>query len=287
VELTTVAVTGVRLTSDGELQIVGTVGRDHIILTEVGDDWCGGSDGRTDGGSDKCQVKVITQFDQGDGTSDSWSATFLFDSSDVQRITAYLGQGDDDFQMNGGDDSDGSSDGGLDIPAEVHGDAGDDRIRTGGGNDILLGGPGDDDLDGRSGDDLLDGGDGDDKLNGGEGRDVLIGGRDKDDLQGGNGDDLLIGGFTAFESHVANSRLIMAEWRSERSYEERVDNLRHGSGPLLSGAGVRLQASGPERTVFDDGSKDKLTGDKDRDWFFASLLDNRKDDEHDEEFDQL
>jgi Ca2+-binding RTX toxin-like protein len=159
------------------------------------------------------------------------------------------------------------------------GGSGDDTLRGNDGDDILLGGDGGDDLDGGEGNDVLSGGDGDDNLNGDRGLDILIGGSGKDDLKGGNGDDLLIGGWTLYDDFVDSLRLIMAEWSSGRDYDDRVTNLHDGTGPVLSGTGVKLRMDGAAQTVInDDGEEDKLKGDSDRDWFFAELgQDNLKD----------
>jgi len=124
---------------------------------------------------------------------------------------------------------------------------------------------------------LVDAGAGDDKIYGGGGRSVQIGGEGSDDLSGGGGDDLLIGGTTAFDGQAAALLAILREWSSANDYSTRVTNLRAGTGAILGGTVFRLQASGSDRTVFDDGDKDKLHGGKDRDWFFACLTGSNKD----------
>ena len=85
----------------------------------------------------------------------------------------------------------------------MYGNAGDDTLIGGDGNDwldggegddTLIGGAGNDKLYGSDGNDLLDGGDGDDMLDANGGDDTLIGGAGNDNLNGGAGDDTLIGG---------------------------------------------------------------------------------------------
>ena len=83
---------------------------------------------------------------------------------------------------------------------------------------------------------MLLGEDGDDLLFGNEGRDVLIGGRGGDVLKGSDEDDILISGFTAHDAADSALLAILDEWRTTRTYEQRVNNLRNGSG------------SGPHRT---------------------------------------
>ncbi len=146
----------------------------------------------------------------------------------------------------------------IDIPAQLFGDDGDDKLTAGGGPTTLVGG------------------DGDDVLHGGNGRNVMIGGRGKDRLVGEGGEDLLIGGFTLFDDDLEALTAIMAEWNSNRSYVSRVANLRgdesspHFSAQRANGQ-VFLTARGPSATVFDDNERDKLTGSGGRDWYFAAI----------------
>jgi Ca2+-binding RTX toxin-like protein len=111
----------------------------------------------------------------------------------------------------------------------------------------------------------------------------LIGGTGADELDGDKGDDLLIGGYSVFDT--AALELILDEWSSPRGYDERVDNLRNGTGAVLLGSSIRLQAAGPlaDRTVADDGVEDELKGGSDRDWFFADLGGSDDDDFDDDD----
>ena len=76
----------------------------------------------------------------------------------------------------------------------------------------------------------------------------------------------------------------MGEWSSNNDYDTRVDNIRNGTGAHLGDTGIRLDASDPARTAFDDDDKDTLRGQKDRDWFFASLDDDKVNDRLDDEW---
>jgi hypothetical protein len=109
------------------------------------------------------------------------------------------------------------------------------------------------------------GGGGNDHLSGGGGRAILIGGLGSDRLVGGPEDDIMIGGTTDYDFKDAALLALLDEWNSGRSYSDRVDNIRTGSGPILGGTGYML-AKGV--TVFDDGESDKLTGSSGMDWFF-------------------
>jgi hypothetical protein len=261
-------------------------GDDHVHLGDVSDggsdggadcDHRGGGDGGRHGGSDG----------HSEGGSDGGHDLPIAATIDGGAGDDYLRSagGDDDIDGGGGDDriySGGGDDLIVDLLGNnhIHAGAGSDTITTGngadriwadGGNDVVVAGAGLDEISGGDGDDILVGGDGNDTIDGGSGRDLLIGGRGKDDLKGNEDDDLLIGGSTSFDDHVASLKLIMAEWSSGREYAMRAANLRNGSGPVLTGSGVRLKSSGSDRTVFDDGAKDTLQGDDGRDWFFADL----------------
>lgn len=84
----------------------------------------------------------------------------------------------------------------IDIPAEIFGDDGMDRLRGGAGGDRLYGGNDADQLIGGAGDDALFGGDGNDELVGGLGADTLSGeaGNDLLDAIDGGGRDVIGGG---------------------------------------------------------------------------------------------
>jgi hypothetical protein len=67
---------------------------------------------------------------------------------------------------------------------------------------------------------------------------------------------------------LANLR---AEWTSEQSYTQRIENLQGTSSsnnPLNNGTYLR---NSPTDTLFDDSTLDSLYGDEDLDWFIANL----------------
>ena len=201
---------------------------------------------------------------------------------------AIYGQyGDDDMSGGAGDDYLSGGDGNDRLAGDagndtLNGDAGADHIEGGAGNDVAHGGANDDLIRGGAGADQLDGDDGDDVLLGEAGRDVLNGGagatsssavKGSDRLAGGEGEDILIGGSTRHDQHDEALLSILAEWTSRRSYASRVANLRAQPNPTF---GSRL--NGPyflrgRIEVIDDFDPDALSGEADRDWFFASLGD--------------
>ncbi|VTR92440.1 Probable aggregation factor core protein MAFp3, isoform C OS=Cyanothece sp. CCY0110 GN=CY0110_08276 PE=4 SV=1: PKD [Gemmata massiliana] len=148
----------------------------------------------------------------------------------VSRLEIYAQAGDDTVTVAGG----------VSLPAIVFGGAGNDWIKAGGGNSVLVGDAGSD------------------TLLGGAGRDVLIGGGGSDQLLGLNGDDILIGGlFLGAEPSQEARRTALLNvatiWGSTASFADRVSAL---SGYLAP-------------RVDDDGATDYLTGGGGSDWYFA------------------
>jgi len=134
----------------------------------------------------------------------------------------------------------------INLPVIADGGAHNDRIRSGGGNSILLGGPDDD------------------RLFASIGRDILIGGDGEDLLNGRGNDDLLIAGDTVYDTNTVALLQILDEWTSNDSYFTRVKKLRAGTGglPVLDST-----------TVLNDHLHDDLIGGAGLDWFFARVDD--------------
>ena len=281
-------VSGVRLTGDGELQIIGTTGKDVINVSLV--------EG-TDGGPD--QVKVVANLDvqarsgggnrkgKGKGGGSNVGADiYHFSPDDIQTVRIVLCAGDDHATLNGGSEASGQP---WYVSSLMEGDGGKDQLTGGAGADVILGGTGNDKLSGHGGDDLLLGGDGrddlkggrghdvlagaagNDKLSGDSGKDILIGGDGKDDLKAGKGGDLLIADIWASEDTVAALDSLHDAWTGPNSYHEKSS--------ALTAAGGLLEAS----TLTADAFKDTLKGDKGRDLFFASPIDKVKDQKNGED----
>jgi Ca2+-binding RTX toxin-like protein len=163
------------------------------------------------------------------------------------KVIVFGGNGDDSIQSNAD----------VAVSFEIYGGAGKDTIKAGLGNDIMVGG------------------DGNDQITGNDGRDIIIGGTGADALTSNNGDDILIAGETSFDDNPVSLRALLAEWSSGRTYTERVNNLRNGTGsPVRANGSVFLQA---DVTVFDDAIADTLTGNSGTDWYFANIDTGTKD----------
>jgi Ca2+-binding RTX toxin-like protein len=163
------------------------------------------------------------------------------------RIIVFGYDGNDDIQVAGA----------VSREAWLYGDRGNDRLNLGNGGGIGFGG------------------DGDDLLLGGTGRDILIGGVGSDRIIGNSGDDLIIAASSIYDDrfltleHEAAWCAIHHEWtRADHTYEQRVANIRDGSGTF-----------DPQNypyflnwfSVVDDDNEDTLTGAAAYDWFFANL----------------
>jgi uncharacterized repeat protein (TIGR01451 family) len=222
------------------LSIVGTAANETIAVNQL----------RTH----KLLVQV-TQNNRGRGQ---------FSMDDFRRIVVFAGAGNDTVSI------------GLDRPASLHGEAGNDKLSGGGGFDLLFGGSGNDNLSGGAGDDYLFGEEGADSLSGGDGNDVLLGGAGTDAQAGGKGhdlligglgvdslagnlgDDILIGGTTTHDANRAALAAIMANWTAkDTAFPARVASL---NGRLNS------------TTVVNDGNRDRLEGGSERDWYLDYLL---------------
>ncbi len=125
----------------GVLQVVGTAGDDHVDVKTVDD-----------------EIDVFADF------VDPKHRRFV--AAGITAVELWLCEGDDHGNVHPS----------IDLPATIHGDAGDDMLWGGSAADFIEGGDGDDKLWGRGGDDELHGDADDDQLRGGAGTDILDGG---------------------------------------------------------------------------------------------------------------
>jgi hypothetical protein len=217
----------------------------------------------------------------------------VFPADGISRIQIFGERGNDDIHVAGD----------VTIPVELDGGRGNDRLRGGGGDDLLTGGLGNDRLEGGQGNDLLRGEQGNDRLSGnagndillgaagndhlagGGGLDMLIGGGGNDKLSGEGGEDILIGGTTEFDDDDEALLMLLSEWSSDRSFDDRVENLAEGIEDILEGTGLSLDEGS---TVLTAG-RDKLDGGGGQDLIFSLLGKNNGnqrrngDDDHDDD----
>ncbi|XZE54378.1 PKD domain-containing protein [Planctomycetaceae bacterium SH139] len=223
--------TGMRI-EERTLEIVGTTGSDYVLARKLGS-----------------QINVISNVVTGSGLT-----SHFFDQADIDRITAYTGDGNDYLNIYRS----------INMPT------------------VLIAGAGDDYLRGGRGEDILSGGDGNDTLLGGDGNDVMIGGNGRDFIQAHRGEDLLIAGYTSWDEDADALLGISQEWNAKRDYEVKIRNIRGTTydeevfGDRLNGD-YFLVASGPQQTVFDDNTPDRLSGATERDWFFANYVNDEND----------
>ncbi|MCA9209401.1 MAG: hypothetical protein KDA55_13645, partial [Planctomycetales bacterium] len=303
-EQTAAAVTGLRVTDGGVLQIVGTNERDDVdvslVLVRVPQtsNSRGNGNGRDDDDDDRgrgrgrgrgdnftyeLKLQVVAVLGRG---RDRVEIVEYFDPEAITAIEIYLCDGNDRATVLV-DDCDDSV---AAIPTTVDAGDGNDLVWTGAGNDLLIGGGGNDWLLSGDGDDVVLGGAGNDGIDGGDGDDALSGGEGNDDIYGGRGNDLLIGGlgrdwlsgerdddllvamrWTGEEDEAA-LLAVLAEWtRTDASYADKLDHLT-GVAPGLNGSQVL-----DDSTLEDDGSRDNLEGDSGRDLFFAQMDGRRRD----------
>jgi uncharacterized delta-60 repeat protein len=235
-----------RVTDDGGLsdEAEATV---HVVQVLLQADPCNPGQTALAVGGTSGNDTIVVNPAGGNAVSVNLNGVSLGTFSPTGRILVYGQAGNDDIQVAGG----------ISLSAWLYGGAGNDRLKGGNGNNILLGGAGDD------------------LLVGGNARDILIGGTGADRLVGNAEDDILIAGSTAFDGNEAALCAVLREWTSARSYAARVANLMGtGSGTDFANrlnGNFFLKTDGSGVTVFDDGSADVLTGSSGQDWYFANL----------------
>lgn len=226
---TTAVVSGIRLTDEGVLQIIGSDAADQVHVRQHGNN-------------------IRVRWKDGAGPPQQ----FLFPASRVASVLIYTCDGPDQIQLHHN----------LTFPSVIDAGAGNDRISGGSGHDLIRGGDGFDLISGGAGHDILLGGAGGDLLSGGSGRDILIGGSGFDLLLGQQGQDILIGGASIHDNDNVALNAIRTEWSSSKAFHIRRQNLIDGSaGGALNGSAFLGQTS-----LIDDNDFDLLFGGWGLDW---------------------
>ncbi len=207
---TTILITGVRLTQDGELQVVGTAGRDHINVLRIGPPHA-------------ATIRVNAKFNQ--GVAGGPPLMFDVPQAAVTGIRISLGDGNDHAIIHPQITASGWIDGGP----------GNDVLHGGGGNDTLIAGTGSNTLTGGGGNDVFVGVDDDDNLQGGSGFDLFIRAMTADESEESDfgwttsSGDLLIADWTQHPDRVEEAAKILAlwamGWRPDLDYDELLESL--------------------------------------------------------------
>lgn len=192
---------------NGTLYLIGTDGRDHVQV-------------RYDSRHDEIDVVMMLDL-QGHGRRGCHGhhgrhhnvhIRQSFDAASIDRIVVFLGEGDDFYDGEVGNDR-----------GCRRGNHRQDAI-----SQIVFGGSGDDEIFTGIGNDFVDGGSGRDNIHSDDGSDILIGGLGRDQVKGGRGNDLLIGGslatdwehpliWTRSTTHWLNGRLVIWPTRCRSS----------------------------------------------------------------------
>jgi hypothetical protein len=198
------------------LVIIGTNGNDDIDIRRVDD-------------TNLIEVDI-------DSLTFDFHQTYNPSTLHIDRFIVYGLNGDDHITV----------DNNVTIDAWVFAGNGENHIKVGGGNNVVVGGSGENQIDG------------------GIKRDLLIAGRGSAVINGHGGDDILIGGYTDYDHNLTALCAIMKEWTSTASYATRVGHLMHGGG--MNGSFL-LNTS----TVHDNGAVDVLHGNEGMSLFFAKV----------------
>ena len=278
-------------TSDSDQILINTfAGDDEVDVATVSSPTSGrlgsGNDKYT-GGSGADTIRTGTGADTvlagkgRDFVNTASGADLILAGNGDDRIQA--GHDSDTVRGEGGDDT--LSGGGG--PDSLIGGSGDDQLGGGSKSDTLVGGAGNDSLfggsgrdiaSGGSGNDLIDGEKGNDVLTGGAGRDLVIGSKGGDSLTGGSDDDILVAGTVTLSK--GELKVILDEWGSVRSYENRVANIR-GADDKTNDRLNDDYLVGADRTesqtAFSDEPHDTLAAGDGVDVLFAGLGDHLAD----------
>lgn len=173
-----------------------------------------------------------------------------FTASSVSQINFYGGNGNDTLTNN------------TDIKLSASGQAGDDIISSGNGDDFIHGGTGADQISSTGGTNRLVGHDGNDTINGGTGVDTIYGGYDDDLINGGDGNDEIY-------SDRGNDTVNAGDGNDTVFAFTGNDQINGGAGDdsLYGQAGIDIIFGGDDNDILRGGSgDDDLYGDFGNDW---------------------
>ena len=211
------------------LLITGTAGNDRIIVDLVN-------------GGTEIRARIIVP---------GPDVNLRFTAANINKIVVFAGAGNDSVRVSSR----------IFVSANLNGEAGNDRLYGGSGNDLIRGGAGNDRLVGGKGNDLLLGEADIDRIYGQAGFDIFIGGTGADFLVATRNENILIGGTTSFDNDDAALLQIMAQWSGPGTFQQRTD---------------ALLAVLNNTSVIDDAAVDLLISGRNPDWFLDFALADRR-----------
>jgi hypothetical protein len=118
-------------------------------------------------------------------------------------------------------------------PVIIIGSSGDDTLKGGPADDLILARAGKDSIDGGGGADLIAGGPGRDTINGNDGNDTIFGGGGRDEIDGAADSDLLVGGGgnDTIRGGDGADRVFGSGGRDRLDGDDGADTLLGGAGP--------------------------------------------------------
>jgi hypothetical protein len=234
------------------LQVIGSEEEDQIKLK-----------------SKNSQIEVLIRF--GNQIKQAWS----FDESEIDRIVILGAGGDDKIHM----DRD------IPIPAFIDGGSGNDRIRSGSGDDEIIGGEGNDRIETNDGDDLVTDRSGDNRIWTGNGNDVVVTGPGNDRIATGDGNDVIQSGAGANQVFAGDGN----DWIESGDGDDLIASgagddyvvagggnnqvlLQAGDDIAVAGSGNDLIRGGSGRDLLvGGGGEDRLIGGQDDDLMVSGL----------------
>ncbi len=176
-----------------------------------------------------------------------------FATDEVSLIRINAGPGDDGVRVARN----------VEIPAQIAGGNGDDRLGAGSGPTLVLGGNGDDDIRGGAGVNILFGGAGNDRLFGGASDDYLIGGAGNDVLRGGAGNDWIFGDATNSLPEGVSDPLQYARRTQDTNRGNDVIDGGRGNDIILGGRGNdRLHGGTGNDLLVGGKGNDRIRGER-------------------------
>ncbi|WP_167546563.1 calcium-binding protein [Stieleria maiorica] len=154
----------------------------------------------------------------------------------------------------------------VEIPTQIFGGDGNDRLAAGSGPTLIEGGDGRDRIRGGAGVNVLFGGAGNDRIVGGASVDYIIGGAGNDILRGGGGDDWIFGDATNSLPEGETDPLEYARANSDVNRGNDIIHGGRGNDMVFAGHGNdRIRGGVGNDFLHGGGGNDRIRGDRGRD----------------------